>query len=244
MRQTKLTGEKMKIQIASDLHFEFYDARADIYDFVSNLRHGLDAFNLTINPPDILVLAGDTSTKGTLPIALEILSDYYPEIIYVLGNHEFYKSSIRNVREMVNNLNIKNVGSTLWFRDDPKNILYQDRMNDFWTIEDFKHNVYQENLKAIGFLNSEVNKDDIVITHHVPTNLSVSPKYKGSTLNRFFTCDMTDLIMERQPKFWIHGHTHNSCDHIMGNTRIICNPYGYFEHEANEEFKYDLTIEA
>jgi Icc-related predicted phosphoesterase len=250
----------MLLQIASDLHFEFYDARQDIYDFVSNLSHGPDPYKLTITKPDVLILAGDTATKGSLPIALEILSDYYPEIIYVLGNHEFYHSSIKDVREIVSNIKIKNVhlldndtitiqgqrfvGSTLWFRDDPQNIIYQNSMNDFWIIKDFKHNVYQENLKAIGFLNAEVNENDIVITHHVPANLSIAPKYKGSTLNRFFTCDMTDLIMERQPKFWIHGHTHNSCDHMMGNTRVICNPYGYFDREENEEFQYDLTIEV
>jgi len=250
----------LKIQIASDLHFEFYDARTDIYDFVSNLAHGKDASHPTETIPDVLILAGDTATKGSLPITLDILSNYYKDIIYVLGNHEFYKSSIRDVREMVNNLNIKNVhlldnssitiqgqnfvGSTLWFRDDPKNILYQNNMNDFWMTEDFKRNVYPENLQAIGYLVSEVNKDDIVITHHVPTNASVAAKYKNSTLNRFFVCDMTEFILERQPKMWIHGHTHNSSDHMMGNTRVICNPYGYFKVEENEEFKYNLIVEV
>jgi Icc-related predicted phosphoesterase len=259
LRASLQKGYKMQIQIASDLHFEFYDARTDIFDFISKLRYGADPYKSTLTTPDVLILAGDTSTKGTLPITLEILSNYYPEIIYVLGNHEFYQHSFQDVKKLVNDLNIKNVhlldnntitikgqrfvGSTLWFRDDPQNILYQNNMNDFWVIEDFKHNVYQENLKAIGFLNAEVNENDIVITHHVPTNLSVAKKYKGSKLNRFFTCDMSDLIIERQPKVWIHGHTHNSCDHMMGNTRVICNPYGYFEHEENEDFKYDLILD-
>ncbi|MBR0825589.1 metallophosphoesterase family protein [Bradyrhizobium manausense] len=29
------------------------------------------------------------------------------------------------------------------------------------------------------------------------------------------------------PQFWLHGHVHKSCDHVIGGTRVLCNPRGY-----------------
>jgi hypothetical protein len=30
----------------------------------------------------------------------------------------------------------------------------------------------------------------------------------------------------RAPALWIHGHTHDSFDYLVGPTRIVCNPKG------------------
>ena len=26
---------------------------------------------------------------------------------------------------------------------------------------------------------------------------------------------------------WIHGHTHQGSDYLLGKTRVVCNPRGY-----------------
>ena len=31
----------------------------------------------------------------------------------------------------------------------------------------------------------------------------------------------------RQPKLWIHGHSHDRCDYSLGKTRVVANPMGY-----------------
>lgn len=35
------------------------------------------------------------------------------------------------------------------------------------------------------------------------------------------------LIEKYQPTLWIHGHTHEKADYMIGNTRIVSNPRGY-----------------
>jgi predicted phosphodiesterase len=43
----------------------------------------------------------------------------------------------------------------------------------------------------------------------------------------FFVCDMAARVRERQPKLWIHGHSHDRCDYLLGRTRVVANPLGY-----------------
>ncbi|RWC63523.1 MAG: hypothetical protein EOS29_13880 [Mesorhizobium sp.] len=31
----------------------------------------------------------------------------------------------------------------------------------------------------------------------------------------------------RRPARWVHGHIHDSCDHWVGSTSVVRNPYGY-----------------
>jgi hypothetical protein len=68
---------------------------------------------------------------------------------------------------------------------------------------------------------------DVVITHHMPSALSVHEKYTDDALNLFFLCEMDDVILDLKPKLWIHGHTHVPFDYKLGDTRVLCNPKGY-----------------
>jgi len=45
-------------------------------------------------------------------------------------------------------------------------------------------------------------------------------------MNAFFVCDMAAYVRERQPKLWIHGHSHDRCDYRLGGTRVVANPRG------------------
>ena len=38
---------------------------------------------------------------------------------------------------------------------------------------------------------------------------------------------MAPHVRERQPKLWIHGHSHDRCDYLLGKTRVVANPLGY-----------------
>lgn len=75
----------MRLQIASDLHLEFYDSKPLTTDF----------FKTLVNPDtgaDVLLLAGDigyperNSTKDFLAWCCQS----WPHVIWVLGNHEYY----------------------------------------------------------------------------------------------------------------------------------------------------------
>ena len=85
---------------------------------------------------------------------------------------------------------------------------------------------------------------DVVVTHHLPAQASVAPKWQGSPLNPFFVHDQEPLIRARQPQLWVHGHTHTAGDVRVGQTRIVANPLGYVGQEAQDGFVDRLVVEV
>ena len=243
----------MRIQILSDLHFEFHG---------DNGR----SFVETLDPAgvDVLVLAGDIAVGDDLPEALGLLCRRFHDatVIYVHGNHEFYHSDLESVRQLTRqacgeNRNLSWLdkagvmvrgiffwGAPLWFPHTVTDPSLKQLLNDFAEIKDFESWVYRENADAVDFLKDIVQPGDIVITHHLPSQLCVSPRFRGSALNPFFVSDMTSLIQGRQPRLWVHGHTHDSRDIRIGATSVICNPLGYSRHDENRSFNDRFIIEV
>ncbi|MEO4005259.1 metallophosphoesterase [Flavobacterium sp. CAU 1735] len=130
----------MKIQILSDLHLEFGSGTPMSFD-----------------KADIVILAGDThlGTKG-----IEWVKKYIPnkKVLYLLGNHEYYKGSYPKTLTKIieaakesdiyvlenNYIDIQNVrfhGCTLWtdfsIFGDPMQygMICQEKMNDYKQIK-------------------------------------------------------------------------------------------------------------
>lgn len=245
----------MRIQILSDLHFEFH-------------KDGGKAFvNGYLKPKgvDVLVIAGDIDVAGHHYDAFSTITKAYPDarILFVPGNHDFYGSSIRqgvrdihfaarkfpNLTVLYNKMVIINgiqfLGTTLWFRRSPGYEIYRYEMNDFRAISDVDPGAFKENKKALRFLRWHLNRKSFCITHHVPTPNSTPPQYKLSNINMFFVTDLTKLILAREPRLWIHGHTHNSFNYTLGNaTHVVCNPLGYLGSEINPEFLPNMMIDT
>jgi Icc-related predicted phosphoesterase len=74
-----------------------------------------------------------------------------------------------------------------------------------------------------------IQAGDIVISHHLPTYASVAKQFAGDSLNPAFATENFELIEATKPAMWIHGHTHTPCDYMLGATRVICNPKGYYD---------------
>lgn len=60
------------------------------------------------------------------------------------------------------------------------------------------------------------------------------PRYKTSysqTLNSYFANNLGERIcrLDNVP-YWLFGHTHDNVDEVIGDTRLIANPYGYNEN--------------
>jgi len=244
----------MRIKIISDIHTEFH--RDSGNKFCSELSS---------EDVDVLVIAGDFGTIDTLYISLKILCQRFPHVVYVTGNHEYYNStrevvhrSLSKVGKRFSNFHwLRNdsvtiegqrfVGSTLWFPVTREARNQEGRVNDFRLIEGFSDWVYHENEKCQNYLSRNVQEGDIVITHYLPTWMSIADIYKDSPFNCYFVCDMLPLIGQKQPKMWIHGHTHESCNYDVLGTRVICNPYGYSHGGSglrNRMFNRDLIVEV
>lgn len=229
----------MQIEIVSDIHL------------AQDKDHGTD-FLTALIPEDgtqVLVLAGDVGEFHWWLQAkqhLDILCANYPRVLYVAGNHDYYGTSLfegdarfRELDALNENFHfiereifeldgVKFAGCSLWFKEDAKSFMYEGWMTDFRLIQDFKPAVYNRNKDSVDFLRYDVPKDtDVVITHHMPSQLSVHKKYEADPINRFFLCAIDDIILDLQPKYWIHGHTHVPCQYDLGKTRVVCNPRGY-----------------
>jgi predicted phosphodiesterase len=82
----------------------------------------------------------------------------------------------------------------------------------------------------------------VVVTHYLPHRQSVHPKYAGNRFNPCFASDLARLV--RAPAaVWIHGHTHESLDYVVGQTRVVCNPRGYLPREPNPAFDPAFMVE-
>lgn len=189
---------------------------------------------------DVCVIAGDLCSSNQLIQSINLCCSVFKEIIYVAGNHEYYHSSILSVKKKINKIKFPNfhfldnssvtiqgqrfIGGTMWFEREKKPWL-REQLNDFKLISDIDA-AYEENRK-FQFLSEHIESDDVVVTHHSPSNQSIPDEYKGSEINCFFVYDCTDVILEKQPKLWLHGHTHSSFDYKIRDTRIAANPLGY-----------------
>ena len=223
-------GTEVNILPVSDLHLEFqFDGGGKI---VSQLP---DA--------DMIVVAGDLSDTKGLPGALKLLARKYEHVVYVPGNHDWYGgrcSTMLAVAEAApSNVHWLSqsestviegqcfVGCTLWYPDTPDARFLTDEIPDFRRILDVHEWVWDAHEAHRDHLAHTVGSDDIVVTHHLPSPRSIAAYYRNDRTNCYFLGDCTDIIMENKPKLWLHGHTHNSCDYTLGETRVLCNPYGY-----------------
>lgn len=87
------------------------------------------------------------------------------------------------------------------------------------------------------------DKKFVIVGHHAPSKSSTHPRYKDEqVMNGGYSSELSEYILDHpQIKAWVHGHTHEDFDYMIGSTRIVCNPRGYinYEHRAdNWKLKY------
>ena len=241
----------MKLRVLSDLHFEYH--RDGGHSWISDQR----------DPEwDVLVLAGDITPS----VGFERVFRWFREaagsrpIVYVAGNHEYYGSSVADVRKglaalgeadpllhVLDNRSVviggqRFVGSTLWFRHSGEREQLDWLLNDFQEIDGLTPWVGKQADRSAKFLAREVRRGDVVVTHHLPHGGSVASEFRGSALNRYFVHDVGSVVEKSGAALWVHGHTHVSCDYRVGSTRVLCNPFGYARFEQNPAFREKLTV--
>lgn len=153
---------------------------------------------------------------------------------------------------------VRFIGGTMWTsfnNGDPIIMSMAFRMmNDYHVIKnhgmaigtDFilaEHNKFMEFLKTE--LHEKFNGKTVVMTHHSPGHNSRSVNFSGDKLNDCYFADQEKLIGEHtEIALWVHGHTHDSFDYMINETRIVGNPYGYWGHAVNPTFDRRLIVEV
>lgn len=233
----------MKIHVVSDIHLEFGNFKA------RNVGQ------------DLTILAGDI---GEGPRARNLVDEYkkIAPVWYVMGNHEYYHHSIAEVqdywreqgvfrdRDVIVQDGVVIAFCTLWSALSGRAlIMAQDGMNDYRqikyagrTLRAVDTNEFHE--RDVAWLATLSMKPDVVVTHHAPSLRSIHlDRYGDTPLNLAYATDLEWLIRDLKPQIWIHGHTHQSEDYRVGDTRIISNARGYAGPEENRNFNPDYTID-
>ena len=229
----------MKLRILSDVHLDHAPLEA----------HEADA--------DVVVLAGDISTgiEGVLwakkmfnvPViyvpgnhefydASQCMHEHVAQMkdvsqgshVHVLDNDSLILDGVRFL------------GTTLWTSlHKVQDVLYSDAANirvnsvtgkgdgDLFN-KSYAQALFETNRAWLKHeLNQSFEGKTVVVTHHAPSKKSIHPQYEGNAWNPCFSTDV-EALMGDAVNLWIHGHTHNNFDYVVGGqTRVVCNPRGY-----------------
>ena len=242
----------MKIHVLSDLHLEFQDwsppkSDADIIVLAGDIHvgvRGVDWARRTFPLSPVVYAPGNHEFYGAHmgDLTEELLAQGRRLGVDVLDGRSVVIGDVRFL------------GATLWTDfaldgADPRSssramVVARSGMNDFHIIRHGNRAFRPEDARAIHlervqWLRTKLADDfagtTIVVTHHLPLQQSIHPKYRASDLNPSFASDLDDL-MGPPVSLWIHGHTHESFDYFVKGTRVVCNPRGYFPMELNPAF--------
>jgi Icc-related predicted phosphoesterase len=95
-------------------------------------------------------------------------------------------------------------------------------------------------------LSQQFDGPTVVVTHHLPHVQSIPPRFADHIGSAAYASDLSSVIENFQPEMWIHGHSHDSADYLVGRTRVICNPRGYPQPDGSPEnpnFNPEMIVE-
>lgn len=243
----------MRIWLLSDLHLEFADLRqplaipeadvcvvaGDLCRAPANGVHWL-AKHVAHAMPCIYVAGNHEFYKEAIKEGLEdgrSAAAGFPNI-HFLENDAAVVDGVRFV------------GATLWtdyrIEGDPAVAMFhaRERMNDYrqiakqrkpWQrfVPETAYRMHQQSRLFIETALKDNPAKTVVVTHHLPHARSVPASFHGDLLNAAYASDLSGIIEAGRPALWIHGHTHESCDYVIGDTRVVCNPRGYDDENAS-----------
>ena len=251
---------KIKCFVLSDIHLEMLTAK-QIDDFFKELTLRVDKHN-----PDVIVMAGDVTSlhnRVRLQTTFQRFSDLHRPMVYVAGNHEYYKYSItkgktelEELSKAFSNLHVLTsgtkvdingvgfVGDTLWYPKS-KDWRLNGGITDHRLISDHQREVHRCYEDFVSKCVPTISKDCIVVTHHMPFNGCINQKFQDDPYNHFFMTDCSRFIdIYNAPRAWIHGHGHDPVDLILPtDTRVFSNPMAYVGEGTNPNFWDRMLVE-
>lgn len=146
--------------------------------------------------------------------------------------------SVEHIRRAMNDYHIvENSDNLVSYKtkDEDGSVTFRQRNSKF-TPEA----TYEEHKMCLAMIDEVLNayQDDkkiVVVSHHLPSYASIPQEFKREYHgNAAYASDLSNFILDRQRiKYWVHGHTHDPCDYMIGETRILCNPRGYYGYESS-----------
>jgi predicted phosphodiesterase len=256
----------MKIRLLSDLHHEFFRTKSmytesfmeykgedvlvlagDIAVGANNVTTVIDEF-LDAGFPKIVYLPGNHEFYGST------IKEFNEQLDLNLSDQKYWDKVYAFTNPNDNMVIIDGVlfcGGTLWtnFREDRiAHMACQSRISDFKVIKDFSTNKaamrYYNDLEGIEFAYNEFPEyKKVIVTHFLPAVECIHPRWRGpDLLNSYFANDLGEYIQGLSNTTWLFGHTHDPIDIMIGDTRMIANPHGYYGYETRDQFNPHLQI--
>lgn len=252
------------IQVASDIHLEFYD------------DSNPELFLRFVKPSaPYLALLGDIGypTSRIYFDFLKYCSENFEQVLLISGNHEYYDclknlltmkeidleiekicSQLGNVHYLNNSTyeldNILFIGTTLWSEMDDEDKQFQAGLfvNDYkYTIVDFEQGcnylgpsmvnlLFARNVRfLIETIENNLDREIVILSHHLPTFSAIDPKYYSNPVNFAYASELDWMFYQYPIKMWLFGHTHSPVRIKVSKTKLHCNPVGY--NKQNGEFQ-------
>jgi len=252
----------VKLLIYSDLHLEF-----------SNMDVPVSGYDAVVLAGDIdLGSKGAKWAKTVFPNIPVIYvcgnHEYYHgaiESVHQKIRQEIQGSSVHFCENQSTVIDeIRFIGATLWtdlgingnpqqafqlveaYMNDYRQITYQGRLlsaEDTWGF----HQASRHYIRRQSGNEKESSQKTVIVTHHAPSKSSLKFERVHPFLSPAYASAMDDMIAQSGAKLWIHGHTHESVDYYVGNTRVVSNPRGYSHQNngignANFRVKYIVDV--
>ncbi len=255
-----------KIRVMSDLHLEFGPLNlepmnedvlvlaGDIGIYTDGAVWARDYARRTHIP--VVMIAGNhefyrnnkhrSHTVNSTINALKIIAESEPLLTFleedddvaVIEGVTFIGCTLWTDYALDGNAPLEMVGAACIMNDH--RLIWQTQINKFSPENALhRHSFSVARLRAVfGGFNTPV----VIVTHHLPSRRSINERYSGNGLSAAYASNLDDLVEASNAALWIHGHTHSSCDYMIGNTRVLCNPRGYAGHEVNPDFDPTLVV--
>ncbi len=257
----------MKIKIWSDLHLEF---RNNLFDHI-HIEHPDDKETTLLLAGDISTGIGaqpfvEEMCKHFKHVLMihgnhEYYYNDFEKVVKDWQNWEL-AGSPKNFHFLYNDWRILDgvrfIGGTMWTNFDdgePMTMASAHRqMNDYVEIRNAgqritPHFILREYDRFYDFLIAKFNEPfdgpTVVMTHHSPGNALKRKGRAGDRLDACYFADIEEMIGHYDcVKLFCHGHTHRNWDYMINETRVVCNPYGYWGHATNPEFDRAIILEV
>lgn len=153
---------------------------------------------------------------------------------------------------------VRFIGGTMWTDFNGSDIIDMSAahrvMADYQVIKlDGKpltpRDVIREHDKFMDFLLKKFDEPfdgkTVVMTHHSPGNELKRTGTKRGRVSSAYFADIEELIgYHNKVQLWVHGHTHQNWDYMINETRVVCNPYGYWGDSTNKDFDKNIILEV
>lgn len=246
----------VKFQIMSDIHIETMPDDVNIKDFIKPVA-------------DILILAGDIGRIHRLKQFERFMFDLCQEfkiVLYILGNHEYYKVDgieeksmsdilidLEKISQKIPNLRVLNrksiiiedvciTGCTLWSQAVfvPNYIVKIPNMNKYLYNDFFKKDL--AHIEGMIKYCQNKNLKHLVVTHHSPSS-RVIPFRKQSRFQSLYYSNLDYLLESNKVHTWVCGHVHNNFDFVTSKgTRLVSNQRGKAKDKITD-FLFDKVID-